>query len=195
MKRLIPLLKAFGLVVLILAGIVFVLWLIGVLNIERGPNFEQTPRYHYQTRSARTAVMAALSSRGVDTTVYVNQHLLLNYWDRGCGHCIAELPVIQRIHDTFQGRLRVLSFFSSDSILAKRLFEERHLRPTYPIYYGYTGARTVMRKICAVNGYAIDTTVDAVPFNCIISSEGKILVVYPGEITLKDLPTIDSLIR
>ncbi|MFN8310435.1 MAG: redoxin family protein [Chitinophagales bacterium] len=195
MKKFAVVLKVMGILLALLLGVLLILWFIGLIDIERGPAFEKPAEFPVSNMNVKATLFEMMDTAGIDTAEFANQMLLLNFWDRGCSHCLAELPVLDQLHTSLSKSGTVLSFFNSDSITAAALFKKYHLQFKYPMIYHLIGSRSITKKICARSGFDVDTLVDAVPFSCLIDKDGTILICSQGEITRKELKKWTDLIQ
>jgi thiol-disulfide isomerase/thioredoxin len=57
---------------------------------------------------------------------------VVNFWSQSCGPCRAESPILQRVHEAAQGRVRVLGVDWEDSQPSMAIAFAKQLGVTYP---------------------------------------------------------------
>ena len=100
------------------------------------------------------------------------KYVLLDFWETWCGHCIFELPEIQKIQDKYQNDLVVIGITTENKAQVEKLLKKNNIKYT---------------NIFADKQIIIDYDLQNRPAYFLLDKNGKII-----EHTLGDLLKITS---
>jgi len=124
---------------------------IGVAVGERAPNFT------LKTLDGQTISLRSLRGKPV----------VINFWASWCGPCRAELPALEKIHQTYSGQVNVIGVdltVEETSPEGLRAFVESH-GVTYPIGLDGTGR------------VAVEYAVSGIPTTYVLNGDGIVVDV------------------
>ncbi|CAB3641573.1 TlpA family protein disulfide reductase [Trinickia soli] len=142
--------------------------------------------------SASEAVAQLLTTplRDVDDkpqtlAAYKGRVLVVNFWASWCGPCVAEMPELVQLHDTYQSKGIEFVGIGVDSRQNVQNFLKR-VRVDYPIFVSGFGGADLARNL--------GNTAGALPFTVVIDANGAVRSTKLGQITPSELrKTLDTL--
>ena len=99
---------------------------------------------------------------------YSGKYLLLDFWSIGCGPCIAAIPEMKEISETYRDKLTIISISLDNNNNWKEAMTE-HDMPWVNI-----------RDPKAIGGLAANYGFVGMPFYVMISPEGKVVDIWTG---------------
>jgi thiol-disulfide isomerase/thioredoxin len=88
---------------------------------------------------------------------------IINFWATWCGPCMAELPAIQKIQDSYQGKLQVLAIAVQDSRLnvSKFIKDNPHYKLVFLTDPGMQESESKLSSFFGLNSLPVSVFVDA----------------------------------
>lgn len=116
---------------------------------------------------------------------YKGRVLVVNFWASWCGPCVAEMPELVQLHDTYQSKGIEFVGIGVDSRQNIQNFLKR-VRVDYPIFVSGFGGADLARSL--------GNTAGALPFTVVIDANGVVRSTKLGQITPSELrKTLDTL--
>ncbi len=102
-------------------------------------------------------------------TEFKGKYILLDFWSQGCGPCIMSIPELERLSETYQDKMAVVSICEDSKNQWQQFVRKRQLKGNQwnELVSGRTGLFATYQ-------------VQAIPRYVLISPEGKILKMWEG---------------
>jgi thiol-disulfide isomerase/thioredoxin len=132
------------------------------------------------TFTARLDTGKTITSASLLGTVHV-----LNFWYAGCGPCIQEAPLLEKVYNSYDGKVPFIGVNTYDQAPTAQEFE-RDRKVTYPsvIDVNTTSVQYAFSKKIPTN---------AVPTTLVIDKHGRVAARVTGEVT--DASILTALIK
>ena len=123
-----------------------------------------------EPRPAPEFTLASFDGSSFSLSDYRGQVVVLNFWASWCDPCIAEMPMLNRIADEFQGDAVVIVGVNvwDTNEAARRFIDD--LNVTYPVI-----------EDNASTSIAVEFGLTGVPETFVINPDGEIVTYYRGE--------------
>ena len=100
---------------------------------------------------------------------FKGKYILLDFWSRGCGPCLASIPELEKISDTYADRLAVVSISSDSETAWKEFLKEKGLKGHQWNELRNDGG-----------GLAAAYKVQGIPHYVLIAPDGKVAAMWSG---------------
>ena len=100
---------------------------------------------------------------------FKGKYILLDFWSRGCGPCLASIPELEKISDTYADRLVVVSISSDSETVWKEFLKEKGLKGHQWNELRNDGG-----------GLAAAYKVQGIPHYVLIAPDGKVTAMWSG---------------
>ena len=100
---------------------------------------------------------------------FKGKYILLDFWSRGCGPCLASIPELEKISDTYADRLVVVSISSDSETAWKEFLKEKGLKGHQWNELRNDGG-----------GLAAAYKVQGIPHYVLIAPDGKVTAMWSG---------------
>ncbi len=100
---------------------------------------------------------------------FKGKYILIDFWSQGCGPCIMSIPELERLSETYQDKMAVVSICEDGKKQWKEFVRERQLK-----------GNQWNELISGRTGLAATYQVRGIPHYVLISPEGKILKMWSG---------------